>query len=304
MQKVFIIWWSWLVWTHVLKEFLINGDSITSLTRSWECILWETVIQWSRSDKELLTKIFKENDFNLVIDMIPFETKDAQILADILNKTNISLIACSSADVYKAEWILWKTEKFHEYQKCPLKETDKLRENLSTKWESYNKIWIESIYLSLPWEVTIIRLPAIYGYPDTSRVEWYISEMMLGKTEIIVPEEKLNWKFCRALNKNCAYWVFLARHTQWKNIYNLAEEDVYTEKEWIEKLWKLYWWKWKVAWGENKEGLDFKQDWYLATSKIRDELWFYEKYNTNEGLFDAMLSFIHQKKKITHTKNY
>jgi hypothetical protein len=29
--------------------------------------------------------------------------------------------------------------------------------------------------------------------------------MMLGKTEIIVPEEKLNWKFCRALNKNCAY---------------------------------------------------------------------------------------------------
>ena len=43
--------------------------------------------------------------------------------------------------------------------------------------EAYNKTGIEKIYLSLT-DVTIFRFPAIYGYPDTSRFEKYLDEMM------------------------------------------------------------------------------------------------------------------------------
>ena len=315
MANIFIIWWSGLVWTHVLKEFILNWDSITSLTRSGTSLLWETTIKWNRSDEILLKKIFNDNDFDLVIDMIPFRLYDAKILYDILQDRDIPLIACSSIDVYKAYGILWSTENFTSYEKCPLTEKSDLRSNLWSTGENYNKLEIETLYLSLPWNISIIRLPAIYWYPDFTRIEKYLLPMLESEQEIVIDLNMMDWKFSRALNKNCAYWIFLARKSIWKQVYNLAEENVYTEKQWIEKIWKYIWWSWKIRedsvpwiwemnWKHIEQHLVWKQDWYVDTSKIRNELWFYEKYDPDEWLYDCILEYVRKRNNINYNKNY
>lgn len=305
MKNIFIIWGGGLIGTHVVKEFMLNGDNVISLTKSGKSVFWEKALKWNRKNIKTIKNILKENEFDLVIDMIPFSLDDAIILFDVLRKYKIPLIACSSIDVYKAYWILWGTEWFKSYQKCPMKEKDSLRKKIWIEWMGYNKLEIEELYLTLPWPVTIIRLPAVYWSPDLSRINNYLPYILKSKKEIIIPYNKLNWITSRSFNKNCAFWIFLAKDCQWKNIYNIAEKKDYSEKEWIEKIWKIFHWKWKITeqW-KHQNNLDFKQNWYVDSSKIRDELWFYEKYDIDEGLLDNILQYVYKKKNITYIKNY
>ena len=236
--------------------------------------------------------------------MIPYTADDANILAEVLREYTIPLIACSSLDIYKAFWILWETEEYKQLQKCPIKETDELRSKLWHGWAEYDKLSVEKIYLDLPWDVTILRLPMIYWYPEFTRIEEYLGQMLDWKEVIQIEDWREEWKWSRATNKNCAYAVFLSRNATWKTIYNVAENINYTETEWLNKIAKYVSWKWKTTWWSVKLPLNWGQNWYIDTSKIREELWFYEKYNPDETLYDCILEYIREKNNIKYNKNY
>jgi hypothetical protein len=54
------------------------------------------------------------------------------------------------------------------------------------------------------------RLPAIYGWPDTTRVAHYLEQMRDGETVILMPQDNATFRFSRCLHKNAAFAVALA----------------------------------------------------------------------------------------------
>lgn len=285
-MKILLIGGTSLIGPHLIKELLLENYEVATFTRSGRNYLTEISFQGNRNNKDELQKIINKYKPQIVVDMIPFTKGQADILAEIIEDKDIFLIALSSIDVYSAYAKINKTENI-DYQECPIKETDSLREKLGPEGEKYNKIAVEKTYLKEIENVSILRLPAIYGSPETSRIDDYLTPMLLKKEEIFISPQRKSWKFSRALHKNIAFGIFLVvkARNKGKYIYNIAEEKAYTEKEWIEKIAKIIDWKGRIL--ENIDldsDVDLQQDFYVSSEKIRKELGFYEKYDTDDGL--------------------
>lgn len=295
-MKILLIGGTSLIGPHLIKELLLEDYEVATFTRTGKNYLVETSFKGNRNSKADLQKIIDEYEPQIIVDMIPFTKEQADILAGIITNKDVFLIALSSIDVYSAYAKINKTESI-DYQECPIKETDSIREELGPEGEKYNKIAIEKTYLKEIENVNILRLPAVYGSPETSRIDDYLTPMLQKKEEIFISPQRKNWKFSRALHKNIAFGIFLVvkAKNKGKHIYNIAEEKAYTEKEWIEKIAKVVGWKGNVL--ENNDfdtNVDLQQDFYVFSEKIRKELGFYEKYNTDEGLEENIFFSVYQ----------
>ncbi len=123
-----------------LVEQLVNlNHEIICINRTGINPISDLAIKCDRNNKIQLEKALVNCKADLLIDMIPFITKQAKDLSEILDKLNIPLIAISSIDVYQAFNIIWKTVTV-DYQKCPIKENGALRQKLSIQGKSYNKL--------------------------------------------------------------------------------------------------------------------------------------------------------------------
>lgn len=285
-MKVLLIGGTSLIGPYLIKELISESYEVATFTRSGKNYLTEFSFKGDRNNKDELQKVINEYNPQIIVDMIPFTKEQSQILSEVIINKNIYLIALSSIDVYSAYAKINKTESV-EYQQCPILETDLLREKLGPEGKSYDKLAIEKIYLENLKNIIVLRLPAIYGSPDTSRIDDYLIPMLQKKEEIFISPQRKNWKFSRALHKNIAFGIFIViREKQnGKNIYNIAEKKVYSEKEWIEKIANIVGWKGNILENDDLDkDVNLQQDFYVSSEKIRKELGFYEKYNTDEGL--------------------
>lgn len=305
-MRILLIGGTSLIGPHLIKELLKENYTVATFTRSGKNILTEDSYQGNRNNSNELDRIINDYNPEVIVDMIPFTKSQAVILADIIKSKAICLIALSSIDVYSAYAKLHKTEDV-AYQNCPIMETDSLRNKLGIEGEKYDKLAVENIYLKNLSNVIILRFPAIYGMPDCTRINHYLIPMLQKKDEISISSYKRNWRFSRALNKNCAFGIFLAikLHKTGQHIYNIAEETSYTEKEWISKIANFCGWKGTI---NTQSGLSedsgYKQGFYVSSQKIRDELGFYEKYNSDDGLEENVMFSAYQNLDKAYKKFY
>jgi len=303
-MKILLIWWTAHIWPHLLQELLTGDDyEVATLTRTGKSYLTETAFSGDRNNKEDLQKVLSDFQPEVIVDMIPFTKEQAETLSLAINEYNreTHLIALSSIDIYSAYAKIHMTEDV-PYQKCPIKEEDVLRKQLGTEWEKYNKLEVENTYMSQLENVTIIRVPATYGFPDTTRINEYLIPMVEWQKEIQVSQTRLWWKFSRAYTKNIAWWIFLLveKHQEGKHIYNIAEQKAYTERQWIEKIAEICWWNWGIIEWPDDEKIDLKQDFYVSSEKIRKELWYTEKYDSDIWLEQSIFFSLYKY----HWKDY
>ncbi len=305
-MKILLIGGTSLIGPHLIKELLSEDYLVATFTRRGKSFLTETSFQGDRNNTSDLDGVINDFTPDIIVDMIPFTKAQAIILADLIKDKNIPLVAISSADIYSAYAKLHQTEEI-DYQTCPISETDNLRKKLGPEGKKYNKLAVERIYLDNLSNVIILRLPAVYGFPDTTRIDPYLIPMLQKQKEISVSSYKINWKFSRALHKNCSFGIFLTikHHNAGQHIYNIAEEKTYTEVEWIERIAKICGWKGEI---KTEAGLNedkgYKQDLYISSQKIRDELGYYEKYNPDDGLEDNVLMSAYQYLGKSYKKYY
>lgn len=305
-MKVLIIGGTSLIGPYLIQEILVENYEVATFTRSGKNYFTETSFQGDRNNKGDLQKVINEYNPQVIVDMIPFTKEQSQILSEVIIDKNIFLIALSSIDVYSAYAKINKTENV-EYQKCPILETDLLRSDLGPEGESYNKLAIEKIYFKEVENVSILRLPAVYGSPETSRIDDYLIPMLQKKKEIFISPQRKNWKFSRALNKNVAFGIFLViKNLQFgKNIYNIAEKNVFTEIEWIEKIANICGWKGKILENNNLNfDVNLNQNFYVSSDKIRNELGFHEKYDPSLGLEENVFFSAYQNFGKSYKKYY
>lgn len=298
-----------LVGPYAMQEIFagFKKAEITTITRSGQAYFTETAIKCDRNDNTQLQSILEQAKPDFLIDMIPFTVDDAKTTSSLIKKLdfNLPVIAISSIDIYSAYARIHGTENVG-YQSCPIKEDMALREKLGAEGAVYNKLEIEKIYQDALPNITILRLPATYGWPDKRRIDYYLDPMLAGDEVIKIPRIRSKWKFSRCLHKNAAFAVFKALEANQigHHIYNVAEETAYSDLEWCQKIAKYAGWNGEIIISDEAEDMDLEQDFYVSTQKIRDEIGFTEKYCPDEGLAETIKLYSYEKQKKQYEQCY
>ncbi len=309
-MKILLIGGTSLIGPHVIHELYssIPSVKIITLTRSGRNYFCETPYSGDRNDESELERILRDEDPDILIDMIAFTKESADLTERIIYKINpkLPVIVISSIDVYAAYAKIHGTESIG-YQDCPLKETDKLRTLPGVEGLLYDKLGVEKPYTNRLPNVTVLRLPAIYGWPDTTRVDTYLDQMLDGQSQIVLSKERAEWKFSRCLHKNAAHAIVTVVKSSRKgvDVYNVAEEITYNDLDWCTKISKICGWNGEIVISKDTdENVDFKQNFYVSSEKIRRELGYKEKYSPDEGLFETIRFHAYLRQKREYKKYY
>lgn len=298
-----------LIGPHVIRELFENHvHDLHTINRSGRSYFCETSYASDRRDRVALQKIIDYVKPDVLVDMIPFTTQDAKLVVSTLSNLSLDIpvIAISSIDVYSAYAKLHGTEEVPP-QVCPLTEGMELRESLGVEGESYDKLSVEKIYNECLENVCILRLPAIYGWPDSTRVSKYLDQMLGGSKEIRLEQHLGDWKFSRCFHKNAAHAIVICTLTRptGQHTYNVADECTYTERQWIQKIAASCGWNGSIVETSDIEGtIDWQQHFYVSTEKIRSELGFVDKYSAAEGIADTVAYHAYQRTGSAYQKYY
>jgi nucleoside-diphosphate-sugar epimerase len=203
---------------------------------------------------------FARENFDAVIDLIVSSERHARDLIETFRGLTRRVIALSSMDVYRAMGVVRKTEP-GPVQELPLTEESDLRTrpqyspeeikglHAILPWldEDYEKIAVEQALLSnhdLP--ATILRLPMIYGPGDYIHRFYYILKRMDDqRPAIIYADDMAAWRTPRGYVENVADAVVLAAtsHRAIGRIFNVCEEESFSELDWAKKLAAATGWK-------------------------------------------------------------
>jgi len=308
-MRVLVIGGTALIGPHVIRELSAYGvHDLHTMTRSGKSYYCETSHTVNRRDRKFLQKAISEIKPDVLVDMIPFTTEDANYLVASLDNLHLEIpvIAISSIDVYAAYACLHQTEMLPP-QKCPLTEGMELRKELGPEGSEYNKLSIESIYNDNLKNVCILRLPAIYGWPDCTRISNYLSQMLDGVNEIELEQNLGNWKFSRCFHKNAAHAIAISvlAKLSGKHTYNVADEEVYSERQWIQKIANICGWSGSIVETARPDSkTNWEQDFYVSTEEIRSKLNYTDKYPTTDGLVDTIAFHAYQRSGRTYKKYY
>ncbi|RSK26105.1 NAD-dependent epimerase/dehydratase family protein [Bacillus sp. HMF5848] len=237
---------------------------------------------------------------DVVLDMLPLTEEDALLVSKTFQGIAKRVVAISSADVYQTFGRLTGFES-GQIVETPTSEDGPLRTKLypfrahfqqGNIMYDYDKILVEKAFISnsdLP--ATILRLPMVHGPFDRQYRPYQYLKRMIDKRPYILLDEKIaNWQTCRGYVENVAHAIVLAitNEKATNRIYNVAENEAYTELQWVHYISEAYG-KWSGEIIIVKEGLlqvdiNPEQDLTLSSDKIRNELGFHEIVSIEKGL--------------------
>lgn len=308
-MRVLVIGGTGLVGPHVVRELLsVSTIEVSTFTRTGKARLCEISFKGDRDDLSALRDVLSQVRPDVVIDMIPFTAKSAETLVSALNAAGLKcrMVAISSIDVYRAYGRMHRTETA-PYQTCPISENMALRQELGLEGLRYDKLNVERILFDAFDDICVLRLPATYGWPDTTRVARYLDQMMDGAEVITLPADVAEFRFSRCFHKNAAFAIKLAVLSQPRgaHVYNVAEPKAFSELEWAEKIAACCGWRgvidltdWTPVAERPTQHLD------VSTEAIRRELGFFEKYDVEEGLSDTVAFHAYQRLSKPYEKFY
>lgn len=274
--------------THILLE---RGHNVTLFNRGTKESNIPSGVFHIRGDKNDLhdyTEQFLKVKPDVIIDMILLGDEDSTKLMNVARRVTSRVIAISSCDVYRAFGRLLESEPGIP-DETPLKETSPLREKLypykdkteSERMKVYDKILVERNVMNDDIvKGTVLRLPMVYGPRDYQfRFRQYLKRMDDGREFILLDNVTAKWKTNRGYVDDVAYGIALAAENENSagEIFNIAEIDPLTEKEFVEKIAKYHGWNGKIIEYKNEDEVKFpRQDLITDSSKIRELIGYVE----------------------------
>jgi nucleoside-diphosphate-sugar epimerase len=155
----------------------------------------------------------------------------------------------------------------------------------------YEKILVEQVAMhaaDLP--STVLRLPMVYGPGDDQhRLYGYVRRMDDARPIIPLDEGMAGWRCLRGYVDDVASAVALVATDDCAagRVYNVAEPYAYTECEWVAKIAKIVGWNGRVVSvpkGRLPVPFNTAQDLVVDTTRIRSELGYMERADTNDAL--------------------
>jgi len=245
---------------------------------------------------------------DVVLDMIPITERQAMDFMAVFKGVAKRVVSVSSIDVYRAyDRLTGKDPGVPE--PTPLTEDAPLRDRLypyrgenpreaddpRRLLDDYDKILVERVVMSSPeLPGTVLRLPMVYGPRDYQhRLFAYLKRMEDGRPAIILSENLAAWNTARGYVENVAEAIAMAVADERAagRIYNVAEPNAGTEREWVETIARITGWKGRILAlpadrlpDSLKDEGDFRQHLSADTSRIRQELGYRETIEQTEAL--------------------
>lgn len=273
----------------VIHQLLERGHDVTFLHRGQtedERTSGAREIIGDRRDGVLLTRAVTEASPDVLVDMIPYTAKDAEVVRQACRGVVPRVVALSSIDVYLAFGRIKNTEP-GPLQPTPLTETSALRETNQPGGPDCDKIAVERTYRDDPeLPATILRLPAIHGEKDKyRRFRSYLKRMDDGRRFILLGESIAGWKFSRGYVENIAHAIVLAIESPAAagEVFNVAEPRAMTELSFVQAIGEAAGWDGEVNVLPDAQlprhlqtTENFEQDWDVSSEKIRTALGYAE----------------------------
>ncbi|HEY4247100.1 MAG TPA: hypothetical protein VGM64_09605 [Lacunisphaera sp.] len=227
--------------------------------------------------------------------MIPFCRADAEGIVAATMGFCERLVSVSSIDVYLAYGRLHRTEP-GPILDGSITEDSSLRTRLGIEGENYDKLAVETIMGSNPKvAVSILRLPMVYGMPDMRRVGSYVKRMLDRRPHIVLGRSFAHWRASRAAAQDCAEAIALCTFSNHKGlrVFNVAAEETYSEREWVERIGDCMKWQGSVVETDDPispppYGIDTRQHMIISSQKIRSQLGFRETEHPDSSLATAV----------------
>ena len=145
--------------------------------------------------------------------------------------------------------------------------------------DQYDKIPVEEAYLSAG--AVVLRLPMVFGPGDYQhRMAPYLKRMLDKRPFVFVPADMEHYVFPRGYIDNVAEAVAVAAMSDLSaRIFNVADEKVYAELEWVQAIARTLSWDGEILLRPNETlppsvqaGLVTKYGLEISGKRIRDDL--------------------------------
>lgn len=236
----------------------------------------------------------------VVLDTFAYDRDDLALVNQATEEIPCRFVVLSSMDVYRAYGIYCRLEEGTPETK-PFDENAPLRSvpypyrnnaaSVDDLMYRYDKIPAEQFALNeMNRPVTILRLGKVYGPGDPQRhAQDYSEQVRRGAVQILT--KRSQWRWSRTYVENAAGAVALATAATGdaSRIYNVADEPVVTEREWIGAVARAMGCtvdlKTSTELPESADRLyEWRQHLCADTTRIRKELGWSEKFNLEESL--------------------
>lgn len=236
---------------------------------------------------------------DVVLDTFAYDRDDLALLNRATDEIPCRFVILSSMDVYRAYAIYCRLEEGAPYtrmfdESAPLRSVlHPYRKNAASVDDlmyRYDKIPAEQFAMSeMNRPVTILRLGKVYGPGDPQRhAQDYLEQVRCGM--VLWPQERSEWRWSRTYVENAAVAVALAiaATANASRIYNVADEPVVTEREWIGAVARANGCNVDIQTTKSSEPADRRYEWRqhlrADTSRIRRELGWREKFDLEKAL--------------------
>jgi nucleoside-diphosphate-sugar epimerase len=251
---------------------------------------------------------FQRRNFDVVVDFITGSKRQAQRLIDVFRGITGRIVVLSSMDVYRAMGILRGTETGPP-QPVPLTEESETRTRsqyskeelrglisiLGYFDEEYEKIAVEESVMGEPeLPATVLRLPMVYGPGDYIHRFYYLLKRMDDRRPLILfSDDMAGWHTPRGFEENVGAAIALAATSEKAagRIYNICEEESFSELEWAKKIAREVGWKGDfvvLPREKTPEHLQYphriEQQFSATAARIRQELGYAEPISIEEGI--------------------
>lgn len=246
---------------------------------------------------------------DVVVDLILSSGKQARELVSVVRGVASRIVAISSMDVYRACAILHRLED-GPLQPVPLTEDSALRTSVQTypaqQVQALTSLfgWLDDEYDKIPAEReildqrdiagTVLRLPMVYGPGDRlHRLRPMLAHMDAGAADYVLPASIAGWRGPRGYVENVAHAIALAavdRRTAGR-VYNVAEPDNFTEREWAAAVARAIGWAGQIVVVPDADAPpnpllagNLAQQWTADSTRIRREIGYAETVEVADAI--------------------
>ena len=311
-MKILVIGGTGFIGPHVIRALVAGGHEVAVFHRSAcaaELPAGVQEILGDRRELEVHQTAFKAFGPEIVLDVILSSGRRAADLMHLFRGKARRVVAVSSMDVYRACGVLHGSEP-GDLEPLPLTEDSPVRTVLRTYppenikmlqsvfgWldDEYDKIPVEQAVLGDPkLPGTVVRLPMVYGPGDPlHRFFPLLKRIDDGRKAILFADDVAEWRGCKGYVENVGAAVALAAVSEKAagRIYNVAEPDVPTEREWAERVARATGWQGRIVVLPREKTPkhlilpgNTRQHWVASSQRIREELGFREPVGPEEAL--------------------
>ena len=311
-MKILVIGGTGFIGPHVIRALVAGGHQVAVFHRNaCESELPPGVqdILGDRRELEAHHIAFRAFAPEIVLDVILSSGRQASALMHLFRGRARRVVAVSSMDVYRACGVLHGSEP-GDLEPLPLTEDSPVRTVLRTYpperitmlqsvfgWldDEYDKIPVEQAVLGDPkLPGTVLRLPMVYGPGDPlHRFFPLLKRIDDGRPALLFADDFAEWRGSKGYVENVGAAIALAAVSEKAagRIYNVAEPDVPTEREWAERVAKATGWGGRIVVLPRERTPkhlilpgNTRQHWVASSKRIREELGYREPVALDEAL--------------------